>query len=112
MDNDNRILLLEQDFKTYKESTNLLLQDIKQCEKELEDRIYQMEMFKQKTDFQYEQIMETLNKLNDTTIPNLSIQIEELKNKPAKRYDQILTAFIGAIIGAIGSYIANILFKK
>lgn len=109
---ENKILLLEQEFHSYKEITD---KEIIKLQKELEDhekRILSIERSKEKTDFQYEQIMETLNKLNNITIPNLTAQIEELKNKPIKRYDQIIGSVLGAIFGAIGGAIAGMLLHK
>ena len=55
--------------------------------------------------------MQTLKTLNEKTIPNLTAQIEELKNKPAKRYDQAVTGILGALFGAAGTMIANMFFK-
>ena len=78
--------------------------------KDLEDhekRLLTIEKSQEKTDFQYEEIMKTLNKLNDVTIPSLTAQIEELKNKPVKRYDQIITSLIAGIVGAIIGFISN-----
>lgn len=109
---DNRVLLLEQEFHNYKEIND---REILKIQKELEDhekRILSMERSKEKTDFQYDQIMETLNKLNNITIPNLTAQIEELKNKPIKRYDQVIGSILGAIFGAIGGAIAGVLLKS
>ena len=104
---DGKILLLEQKLN----QTNLIVEELKVNLKEQDDRIKQIEMSKEKTEFQYEQIMQSLKTLNDKTIPNLTAQIEELKNKPVKRYDQVITAFLGAIVGAIGSFIASLFIK-
>ena len=104
---DGRILLLEQKL----DQINLIVEELKVTLKEQDDRIKQIEMSKEKTEFQYEQIMQSLKTLNDKTIPNLTAQIEELKNKPVKRYDQVITAFLGAIVGAVGSFIASLFIK-
>lgn len=109
---DNKILLLEQEFKSYKEITNREIKELKEIISEQDKRIKDMEMSKQKTEYQYEQIMETLKILNEKTIPNLAAQIEELKNKPVKRYDQAISGIIGAIFGAVGTVIANIIINK
>jgi len=105
-------LLLKQQFESYKEITDKTITELKRNLDEYEKRLLAMEKSKEKTDFQYEQIMDTLKKLNEVTIPNLTAQIEELKNKPAKRYDQVVTGIIGAIVGAIGGAIANTFIKR
>ena len=79
---------------------------------DLDNRLREIEMSKQKTEFQYEQIMESLRTLNDKTIPKLTAQIQELKDKPVKRYDQAVSGILGAIFGVVGTIIANTLFKK
>lgn len=105
---DNRFLLLEQEFRTYKELSEKEMNELKSVVNELDKRIKDMELSKQKTEYQYEQIMESLKTLNEKTIPNLTAQIEELKNKPVKRYDQAVTGILGAIFGALGAFIANL----
>ena len=109
---DNKFLLLEQEFKTYKEITNREIAKLQQATEEQEKRILAIERSKEKTDFQYEQIIQMLNKLNNVTIPNLTAQIEELKNKPVKRYDQAISSIIGAIFGAVGGVIAALFIKQ
>lgn len=108
---ESKILLLEQEFKTFKGITDSDIIEIKKELNEQDLRIKEMELSKQKTEYQYEQIMETLKTLNEKTIPNLTAQIEELKNKPAKRYDQAVSGIIGAIFGAVGANIVSIFFK-
>lgn len=108
---ESKILLLEQGLKNYKEQTNNEISELKNEVNKLDTRIKEMEMSKQKTEYQYEQIMETLKTLNEKTIPNLTAQIEELKNKPAKRYDQAITGILGAIFGAVGAFIAGLFLK-
>lgn len=109
---ENDYLLLKQQFESYKEITDKTITELKKNLDECEKRLLTMEKSKEKTDFQYEQIMETLKKLNEVTIPNLTAQIEELKNKPVKRYDQVVTGIIGAIVGAIGGVIVNTFIKR
>ena len=84
-----------------------VLKELKQDLKELEGRILLIETSRQKTEFQYNEIMKALDKLNNITIPDLMKQVDELRNKPVKRYDQVITAIIGAIVGAIGSFIVS-----
>ena len=108
---ESKILLLEQGLKNYKEQTDNEISELKNEVNKLDTRIKEMEMSKQKTEYQYEQIMETLKILNEKTIPNLTAQIEELKNKPAKRYDQAITGILGAIFGAVGAFIAGLFLK-
>ena len=62
-----------------------------------------------KTDLQYEQIMRTLNKLVEQTIPQLSKEIQEIKDKPAKRWDTIVVGILGAIAGGIGTALIQLL---
>lgn len=103
-----KLLLLRQEFADYKENHTATTNAMQEKLEEIDKRLKQVEVSKQKTDFQYEQIMETLKTLNEKTIPNLISQVEELKNKPVKRYDQIVTGLLGAVVGALGAYIANI----
>lgn len=100
--------LIKQDIQNLKEQ----LKEIKEISKNQEVRIIELEKSKSVTDLQFKQIMESLNKLNNTTIPNLTKEIEELKNKPVKRYDQAVTGILGAIFGAIGGAIAGMFLKK
>lgn len=108
---DSKILLLEQELKNYKLAADKEINELKQVSSEQEKRIIQLELNNAKTDVQYEQIMNILNKLNEKTIPDLIAQIEELKNKPVKRYDQAIGGILGAIFGAIGGAIAGIFLK-
>ena len=105
---ESKILLLEQQFKNYKETTDRELKELKYTLTEQEKRISQLELNHTKTDLQYEQIIQTLN---DTTIPNLVAQIEELKNKPVKRYETVIGSILGAIFGAVGGAIAGLFLK-
>lgn len=100
--------LIKQDIANIKE----LLKELKDTTRNQEERIVILEKSKPVTDLQFKQIMESLNKLNNTTIPNLTKEIEELKNKPVKRYDQAVTGILGAIFGAIGGAIAGMFLKK
>lgn len=108
---EKELLLLKQDFLNHKELSDEKLHSIEKTLKEIDERVKDMEMSKQKTEYQYTQIMETLNKLNDQTIPNLTKQIQELKNKPAERYYLIVTSIISAVIGGIATFIVNKIFK-
>lgn len=109
---DNRVLLLEQEFHNFKEQVESEIADLKKTNRYLDNRLKEMEMSKQKTEYQYEQIIETLKTLNEKTIPNLTAQIEELKNKPVKRYDQAVSGLLGAIFGSIGTFIASLFINK
>ena len=77
-----------------------------------EERIAILERNNTKTDLQYEQIMKTLTKLVEQTIPELSKEIQTIKNKPAERYNTIVVAVIGAIAGGIGTYLLNLILQK
>lgn len=96
---EKELLLLKQELENHKETSNEKLHNIEKTLTDLNKRVKEMEMSKQKTEYQYEQIMESLKKLNDDTIPNLTKQIQELKNKPAERYNVIITSIISAFIG-------------
>ena len=87
------------------------LQEIKKLIEDLQKRTLNMEKSKEKTDYQYDQIMEMLNKISNITIPNLTAQIEELKNKPIKRYDTAISAILGSVFGAVCAIIAGLIFK-
>lgn len=87
------------------------LKDLKDTVKSLEERVSTIEMSREKTEFQYGEIMKALDKLNDKTIPDLLKQVEELKSKPVKRYDQAMSGILGAIFGAIGAFIASKFLK-
>lgn len=75
--------------------------ELKDENKELEKRIIKIETSREKTEFQYEEIMKALNKLNDITIPNLMKEVESIKNKPAKRWETGINALISAIVAAL-----------
>lgn len=95
------------DCKIYKDKVDNLVAETKEQEK----RISQLEMNNTKTDLQYEQIMRTLNKLVEQTIPELSTEIQKIKDKPSKRLDTLIAAAIGTGIGIIGTIITNLLLK-
>lgn len=95
------------DCKVYKDKVDNLVTATKDQEK----RITELERNNTKTDLQYEQIMRTLNKLVDETIPALSKEIQEIKDKPAKRWDTVVVGIIGAIAGGIGTYLVNLLTR-
>ena len=95
------------DCKIYKEKVDGLSTTTKEQEK----RIIALENANTRTDLQYEQIMKTLNKLVDVTIPELSKEIQEIKEKPVKRYDTIIVGIIGAIAGGIGTYLVNLFVR-
>lgn len=111
MVDEGKIIKLEQELLDYKEITNKELGTLKTEINDHEQRIKEVETSKQKTDFQYEQIMDALQKINDQTIPNLIKEIEDLKNKPVKRYDQAISAIIGAVFGSVGTGIASMFLK-
>lgn len=99
MEDVKKLLVLEQEFHSFKEQTEHELIDLKKTIRYQDNRLKEMEMSKQKTEYQYDQIIQSLKTLNEKTIPNLTSQIEELKNKPAKRYDTFITALISGIAG-------------
>lgn len=109
---ESKILLLEQEFKNYKQQSEKKMDELTQQINDNNRRILAIEKSKEKTDFQYEQIMEMLNKISNVTIPNLTAQIEELKNKPIKRYDTAISAILGSLFGAVGVIIAGLILKS
>lgn len=108
---EKEISLLKQELKNHKEVSEEKLHNIEHAIELLDGRVKDIEMTKQKTEYQYEQIMETLKKLNEQTIPNLTKQIQELKNKPAERYNLIVTSIISAIVGGMVTFIINNVLK-
>lgn len=76
-----------------------------------ETRIIELEKRNDKTDFQYEQIMRTLDKLINTTIPELTKEIQTIKNKPAERYNTIVSDIIKTIIATIIGFLAGKFLK-
>lgn len=111
MEGGEKLIKIEQELLDYKDITNKEITNLKQNLSDHEKRIKEVETSKQKTDFQYEQIMEALQKINDKTIPNLIKEVEELKNKPVKRYDQAISAIVGAVFGGVGTAIASYFIK-
>lgn len=83
------------------------VKELKAQNKDLEKRITAIETSRAKTEYQYDQIMRAIDKLNDITIPNVLKEIESLKNKPAKRYESIITAGISGVVAII----ISLLFK-
>ena len=56
--------------------------------------------------------MDMLKTLNEKTIPNLSKQIQEIKDKPNQRYNTVITSIISAIVGGTVGYVINKIFGK
>lgn len=100
MDNDNTIQF---------ELLDRQLAELKAENKELVKRISRVEQSREKTEYQFTEIMKALDDLNKITIPKLTKDLEEIKNKPAKHYDTIITTIITAVVSAIISFtISNI----
>ena len=78
----------------------------------IQDRVSNLEAKSEKTDFQYEQIMKMLDKLTEQTIPELSKEIQDLKNKPAERYNTIVGAIISALVGGIIGFVVSRIFSR
>lgn len=100
----------DQDFIEFKTRCEVYKNKVDRLEEEtakIQERVSQLETKGEKTDFQYDQIMKMLDKLNEQTIPELSREIQAIKSKPAERYNQavmtIITTGVGAIIGFIFS---------
>lgn len=75
-----------------------------------EARIIELEKRNVKTDLQYEQIMNTLNKLINDTIPGLTKEIQAIKSKPAERYNTVITSILSTGVGAAIGWICSKLF--
>ena len=105
----------EQEFQKLKMDCELYKSKVERLEKETaeqEKRISELEKRSEKTDFQYEQIMKMLDKLTEVTIPELSKEIQMLKNKPAERYNTVVIAIISGVVGAIISFISTKILNK
>lgn len=109
---DNELALLRNDFEHYKNGTDNKIKKLEETLDEQEKRIQSMERSKEKTDYQYEQIMDMLKTLNEITIPNLSKQIQEIKEKPTQRYNTVITSIISAVVGGIMGFVINKILGK
>lgn len=87
------------------------LSDLKDENRELNKRIAKVEQSREKTEYQYDQIMKAIDDLNNNTIPGLVLQIDELKDKPGKRYEHIITTLITTITGTIIGFISAMITK-
>lgn len=83
------------------------VKDLKEENKDFEKRLTELETKKEKTDFQYEQIMEEIKKLNEKTIPKVLEEIEKIKNKPAKKWETITNTLITTIVAAVVSFVVT-----
>lgn len=101
--NEQDLIKLKTDCELYKDR----IVKVESRVEELDKRIIDLEKRNEKTDFQYEQIMKMLDRLNNVTIPKLTEEIQLIKNKPAERYNSIVTTIIGAVVGAIVGFIAS-----
>lgn len=104
--NEQDLIKLKSDCEVYKSKIDKL--EISYSE--LAERVNKLEAKSEKTDFQYEQIMKMLDKLTEQTIPELSKEIQAIKNKPAERYNAALLSIITTSVGAILGYIFSKLF--
>lgn len=82
------------------------LSELKDSYKDLEKRVNKVETSREKTEFQYQEIIKSLDKLNEITIPNLMRELESLKNKPAKRWETGVNALISAIVAGSIAFIS------
>lgn len=99
--NEQEFILLKADCEVYKSKVDKL--EVESTE--LQERIGRLEAKGEKTDFQYNQIMKMLDKLNEQTIPELSKEIQALKSKPAERFNTIITSVLSTGVGAIVGFI-------
>ena len=47
--------------------------------------------------------MDTMNKSMDS----LAAKVDEIESKPAKQWDKVVTAIVGALVGAFASWVAS-----
>lgn len=104
--NEQEMIKLKADCEVYKSKVDKLEAE----NYDLQERVGRLEAKGEKTDYQYEQIMKMLDKLNEQTIPELSKEIQALKQKPAERYNAVITSIISTIAGAIIGFICSKLF--
>lgn len=90
--NEHRIKSLEEDLKEYREKSS-------RDHKEFYDRIECVEKDMVESQGDRKHIREQLDKINGN--------VETLIQKPAKRYDTIVTSVFTAIIGAIVGFILS-----
>ena len=83
------------------------LKELKEQNKNFEKRLTEMETSKEKTEYQYEQIIKAIDKLNDITIPSVLKELEAIKNKPVKRWETGVNALISAIIAGFVAFIST-----
>lgn len=83
------------------------INEIKTDIKDLEKRIIGIEQSKERTDYQFDEIMKALNKLNDVTIPRMLSDIQDIKNRPAKKYDAIMTTITSTIVAGIVGFVVS-----
>lgn len=112
MNEDNELAILKNDFEHYKNETDTKVKRLELVINEQEKRIQLIERSKEKTDFQYEQIMEMLRTLNEKTIPDLTKQIQEIKDRPNQRYNTVITSIISAIVGGTVGFVINKILGK
>lgn len=105
--NEQELIKLKSDCEVYKSKVEKLEAE----HSELQERVGKLEAKSEKTDFQYEQIMKMLDKLTEQTIPELSKEIQALKNKPAERYNTIVTTIITTLIGGVVGFFISRLFS-
>lgn len=79
------------EFKQVKETLREIKADISQQEKRLQD----LESDKRLKNFQYDEIIRSLNELK--------VDLSDLKQKPAKNWNVVITAIITAIVTAVVS---------
>lgn len=83
------------------------IKELKEQNKDFEKRLTSIETSREKTEYQYEQIMDAIKKLNEVTLPNILAELESIKNRPAKRWDNVINAAIAGIVAII----VSLLFK-
>ena len=75
------------------------LKELKSTVDKIDKRVIDLETDKKLQTFQYEQILKTLEELKS--------DISELKDKPSKRWDLIITGLISAAVAYFASLFLN-----
>lgn len=104
--NEQEFIKLKADCEVYK----VKVDKMEVAVSKIQDRVGNLEAKGEKTDFQYEQIMKMLDKLNEQTIPELSREIQALKSRPVERFNHVVTSVISTVVGAIVGFIISKLF--
>lgn len=97
---------LEAKLELLEQSLSEAKQKSQEARKEIYKRLNALEQSKARTEEQYDRIMESLTDLKTEQSAMLR-RLEELSQRPAKRYETAITTAISAIVGAIIGFFMN-----